>query len=109
MNPFQWRFSMSSMWKNAIGLLAITLVVGLMLTFSADRSAAQKDGGKASYSVVATDGAHIIVVDNGTSKLYFYAIDKDGKIGDELKLRGSVDLHDVGNASLKPIDAKPQK
>ena len=49
------------------------------------------------------------MVDNGTSKLYFYTIDKDGKIGDELKLRGTVNLQDVGKPSIKPIDAKPQK
>lgn len=96
-------------WKNGIGLLVLVLLVGLVLTLAADRSAAQKDPGKGSYSVVATDGAHIVVVDNGTSKLYFYAIDKDGKVGDELKLRGTVDLHDVGKPSIKPIDAKPQK
>jgi hypothetical protein len=96
-------------WKNGVCLLAIALVIGFMLTFSSDRSAAQKDSGKGSYSVVGTDGAHLIVVDNGANKLYFYAIDKEGKIGDELKLRGSVNLQDVGKPSIKPIDAKPQK
>jgi hypothetical protein len=100
---------MSNLWKHAIGLLAIVLAIGLLLTLSSDRSAAQKETGKGSYSVVSTDGAHLIVVDNATSKLYFYAIDRDGKIGDELKLRGSADLHDVGKPSIKPIDAKPQK
>jgi hypothetical protein len=95
--------------KSGLGLLAIGLIAGLILTFASDRSAAQKDAGKGSYSVVATDGAHIIVVDNGTNKLYFYAIDKDGKVGDELKLRGTVNLQDVGKPSIKPIDAKPQK
>ena len=50
-----------------------------------------------------------IVVDNATNKLYYYAIDKEGKIGDELKLRGTVNLQDVGKPSIKPIDAKPQK
>lgn len=100
---------MSLNWKSGLGLLAIGLMAGLVLTLSSDRSAAQKDMGKGSYSVVATDGAHLIVVDNGTSKLYFYTIDKDGKIGDELKLRGTVHLQDVGKPSIKPIDAKPQK
>jgi hypothetical protein len=61
------------------------------------------------YTVISTDGAHLIVTDNGTNKLYFYAIDKDGKIGDELKLRGSADLTEVGKPGIKPIDAKPQK
>lgn len=100
---------MSCNWKSGVGVLVLVLAVGLVLTLATDRSAAQKDGGKGSYSVVATDGAHLIVVDNTTSKLYFYTIDKEGKVGDDLKLRGSVDLHDVGKPSLKPIDAKPQK
>ncbi len=99
---------MSKNWKSASGLLAIGLIVGIVLTFSSDRSAAQKDAPKGSYSVVATDGAHLIVVDNGTNKLYFYTIDKDGKVGDDLKLRGTVNLQDVGKPSIKPIDAKPQ-
>lgn len=100
---------MRSNWRISFGLLAILLAVGLMFLMNAGPSAAQKDAGKGSYSVVATDGAHIIVVDNATNKLYFYAIDKDGKVGDELKLRGTVDLNDVGKASLKPVDVKPAK
>lgn len=97
-------------WKNGSGLLALVLLVVLVLTLAADRSVAQKEASSPGrYSVVNTDGAHIIAVDNNTSKLYFYAIDKDGKIGDELKLRGTVDLHDLGKPSIKPIDAKPQK
>jgi len=101
---------MSSYWKSGIGLLAIALVIGLALALSSGQSAAQKEtGGAGRYSVVATDGSHLITVDNTTNKLYFYAIDKDGKIGDELKLRGTVDLKDVGKPSIKPIDAKPQK
>jgi hypothetical protein len=100
---------MSNLWKNGIGLLAIVLAIGLVLTWSSDRSAAQKDSAKGSYSVVSTDGAHLIVVDNTANKLYFYAIDRDGKIGDEVKLRGTVNLQDVGKPSIKPIDAKPQK
>jgi hypothetical protein len=95
-------------WKRGLSLLALFLMVGVVLTFFSDRSAAQKEITKGSYSVVATDGAHLIVVDNATNKLYYYTIDRDGKVGDELKLRGSLNLQDVGRSSLKPIDAKPQ-
>jgi hypothetical protein len=72
-------------------IFALGVVVTLGLVWR--RGAAEAD--KANpvngprYTVVATDGAHLIVTDNGTNKVYFYAIDKDGKIGDELKLRGS--------------------
>jgi hypothetical protein len=99
-------------WKNGMLFVvgAVLISATLLLT---SRDAAQGQGGKmgggAQYTVVATDGSHIIVTDNKVNRLYFYAIDKDGKIGDELKLRGSVDLLEVGKPSLKPIDAKPQK
>jgi hypothetical protein len=99
---------MSMNWKSGLGLLAMGLIVGVALMVSSDRSAAQKDTAKGSYSVVNTDGAHLIVVDNAANKLYFYTIDKDGKVGDDLKLRGTLNLQDVGKPALKPIDAKPQ-
>ncbi len=98
-------------WKNGVLFFAGAVLVAGALLFT-NRDSVQGQGGKGgggSYTVVATDGSHIIVTDNAASKLYFYAIDKDGKIGDDLKLRGSVDLRDVGKAVLKPIDAKPQK
>jgi hypothetical protein len=100
-------------WKSgALFLLGALIVAGAFLL--GNRESAQGQGGKGGmgggqYSVIATDGAHLIVTDNAKNMLYFYAIDKEGKIGDDLKLRGSVDLKDVGKTSLKPIDAKPQK
>jgi hypothetical protein len=99
-------------WKSGMLFLAGAFMIAGALILT-NRESAQGQGGKmgggGQYTVVATDGAHIIVTDNAAAKLYFYAIDKDGKIGDELKLRGSLDLKDVGKASMKPIDAKPQK
>jgi hypothetical protein len=100
---------MARNWKVGVGLLAAMVLIAFLFSAYPGQSAAQKDMGKGSYSVVSTDGAHLIVVDNATGKLYFYAIDKEGKIGDELKLRGHVDLHDVGKPSIKPVDAKPAK
>jgi hypothetical protein len=98
-------------WKNGtLFLLAAVVVAGAVLL--ANREPVQGQGGGKGggmYSVISTDGAHLIVTDNAEKKLYFYAIDKDGKVGDDLKLRGSLDLRDVGKPSLKPIDAKPQK
>jgi hypothetical protein len=85
--------------------LVVVLLVGLVLALSSDRSAAQKDGGK-NITVVETDGAHLIVTDNQAHKLYFYAIDQGGKPGDELKLRGSINLDDVGKPSIKPNTVK---
>ncbi len=102
-------------WKNGMLFVMAAALVACGVLFM-NRDTAQGQGGKGGmgggatkYSVISTDGAHVIVTDNAASKLYFYAIDKDGKIGDTLKLRGSVDLQDVGKPSLTPIDAKPQK
>jgi hypothetical protein len=103
-------------WKS--GMLFVVgafVVAGALLLTNRETVQGQGGGGKGGmggpggYSVVSTDGAHLIVTDNAAAKLYFYAIDKDGKVGDDLKLRGSLDLKDVGKASMKPIDAKPQK
>ena len=101
--------------KNGILFLVGAIVIAGALLF-ANRETAEGQGGKggmggsgAAYTVVQTDGAHLIVTDNKANTLYFYTIDKDGKIGDDLKLRGRLDLTAVGQPSLKPIDAKPQK
>ena len=98
-------------WKNGtLFVLAAVVVAGALLLVNREPVQGQGGGkGGGQYSVIATDGAHLIVTDNAEKKLYFYAIDKDGKVGDDLKLRGSVDLRDVGKPSIKPIDAKPQK
>jgi hypothetical protein len=102
-------------WKSgSLFLLGAVLVAGALLFTNREWAVGQPGGkggagGAGAYSVVATDGAHLIVTDNSAHKLYFYAIDKDGKVGDDLKLRGTVDLRDVGKSSIKPIDAKPQK
>ena len=104
---------MTKNWKIGVGLLVLLLMVALVLALypgrAASSAAADPAPGGPHYTVVSTDGAHLIVVDNTTNKLYFYAIDKDAKIGEELKLRGSADLTNVGKPSIKPIDAKPQK
>jgi hypothetical protein len=103
---------MTKNWKIGVGVLVLLLMVGLVLALHPGRvafGAAEPNAGAPHYTVVSTDGAHLIVVDNATNKLYFYAIDKDAKIGEELKLRGSANLSDVGKPSIKPIDAKPQK
>lgn len=96
---------MLSNWKSGFGLLAVVLAIALVLALSANRSAAQKDGGK-HFTVVATDGTHLVVTDNQTNKVFFYAIDQGGKPGDDLKLRGTINLEDVGKPSLKPTSAK---
>lgn len=54
------------------------------------------------YTVVETDGTNLLVVDNATNLMHFYTIDQDKVVGDELKLRGSLDLNQVGQKTIKP-------
>jgi hypothetical protein len=99
-------------WKTSILFFAGAVLISASLLLTRSEPVQGQPGkmfGGARHSVVSTDGAHLIVTDNAADKLYFYAIDKDGKVGDELKLRGSADLSQVGQPSIKPIDAKPQK
>ncbi len=61
------------------------------------------------YTVVETEGHNLIVTDNQTSTLYFYTIDKDAEIGSDLKLRGTVDLTQVGKDKVAPRKINLQK
>ena len=47
-----------------------------------------------------------LYTDNQADKVYFYAIEQGGKPGDELKLRGTINLNDVGKAAIKPTKDK---
>jgi hypothetical protein len=58
------------------------------------------------YTVVETEGHNLIVTDNHKNTLYFYTIDKDATIGSDLKLRGTVDLKQVGKEVIKPENVK---
>jgi hypothetical protein len=57
---------------------------------------------------VETEGHNLLVTDNQSNTLYFYTIDKDAKIGSDLKLRGSVDLTQVGKPTIatKTVNAE---
>lgn len=101
---------MSSNWKCGAGLVAVVLVAGLVFMLNPTRSAhgeADKDSGPGGrYTVVATDGTHLVVTDNKTNKVYFYAIEQGGKPGDELKFRGTINLEEVGKPVIQPTKAK---
>src|SRR5947208_15627183 len=61
------------------------------------------------YSVVETEAHNLIVTDNKTNTLYFYTIDKDKEVGSDLKLRGSIDLNQVGKPVIKPMKGPSEK
>ncbi|HEV3261259.1 MAG TPA: hypothetical protein VG013_30680 [Gemmataceae bacterium] len=61
------------------------------------------------YSVVETEAHNLIVTDNKTNTVYFYTIDKDKEVGSDLKLRGTIDLNQVGKPALKPEKVKAEE
>lgn len=86
-----------------LGLVAIALAVYLQPA-QAQRAASEQAAGVARYTVVSTEGHNLIVTDNHTNMLSFYTIDPEAEIGSELKLRGTVDLNQVGKPAIKPVD-----
>jgi hypothetical protein len=105
---------MKANWTGALLLaLAMGLVAGMLVSHHGPTAvgAAREEGaaGGARYNVVDTEGHNLIVTDNKTNTLYFYTIDKDKEVGSELKLRGSLDLNQVGEPVLKPKTYKHEK
>jgi hypothetical protein len=60
------------------------------------------------YSVIDSEAHNLIVVDNRSNTLYFYTIDKDKEIGSDLKLRGTIDLNQVGRPIIRPEKVKAE-
>jgi hypothetical protein len=93
-------------WGMALVVLVIALgVLGLQPRTQAQQAAAQAAAG-ARYTVVDTDASNLIVVDNGSNTLYFYTEDPGKEVGQELHLRGSIDLSEVGKSVIRPKAAK---
>ena len=84
----------------------LLLVAALIIVWSSQQALGQRrqaippSSGASHYTVVMTEGHNLLVTDNGSSKLYFYTIDKDKPIGSPLKLRASVDLTKVGQEEI---------
>jgi hypothetical protein len=108
---------MNQIWNRyGVAVLFAALIVGGLAVLSQTQPAfgrAEKDdkaaGGGAHYTVVETEGHNLIVTDNATNTLYFYTVDKGAPIGSDLKLRGKVDLTEVGKPTLKPVAINIQK
>jgi hypothetical protein len=98
---------MKPLFRNASFVaLGMALVLGIILSLRAADQGPKQPSGCPKYTVVTTDGSHLIVVNNSNNKLHFYAVAPEGKIGDDLTLRGTVDLHDVGKEKLTPVTTK---
>lgn len=100
---------MKSSHKNTLmAVLAIALIACLSVLLNrGPDSYARAEGGRAAsgfphYTVIDTEGHNLIVTDNQADTVYFYTVDKDKEVGSELKLRGSLDLTQVGKPTIKP-------
>jgi|SRR6516165_12834015 len=93
-------------WGMALAVLVIALgVLGFWSQTQAQepaaKAAAAQIGAGPKFTVVDTEGTNLIVVDNSTNTLYFYCVDPGKEVGDDLHLRGSLDLSEVGKPTLK--------
>lgn len=93
----------SRLW--AAALIVFGLGFGVY-AFKPTAGTAQPAGGGAAggpkYTVVETEGTNLLVVDNSTNMMHYYTVDPGKEVGEELHLRGSIDLNDVGKPSMKP-------
>ncbi len=97
---------MLSPWKITVPASLLALAAGVLLgmnLFQPALGTAQQfpAGRPARYSVVHTEGTNLIVTDNKTNTVYYYTTDQGAEPGSDLKLRGSLDLRQVGQPVLK--------
>ncbi len=104
---------MNANWKTRMPLAVLVAVVVAAVILMARSQAARADREAAStagrYSVVETEAHNLIVTDNQTNTLYFYTIDKDKEVGSDLKLRGTIDLNQVGKPVIRPVTIKAEQ
>jgi hypothetical protein len=98
-------------WKTlGWGMAVVILVIALGVFEFQPRTHAEQGSGQtaagAKYTVIDTDASNLIVVDNGSNTLYFYTEEPGKEVGQELHLRGSIDLSEVGKPVIKPKAAK---
>jgi uncharacterized protein (TIGR03000 family) len=102
---------MGANWTARLPLVAVAaLVVAGLIALArfppAQAALADDPASGPHYTVVMTEGHNLIVTDNRSNTLYFYTIDKDKEVGSELKLRGSIDLNQVGKPAIRPAEPK---
>jgi hypothetical protein len=96
-------------WTLVVALLIACVGLGAALSRPVLGKAEQKEPAPTAgprYTVVFTEGHNLCVTDNQASKLYFYTIDQGKEAGADLKLRGTVDLTQVGKDVIKPTLTK---
>jgi hypothetical protein len=98
----------STLVFGAVVLLVAGIAIGMTLNTP---TAAQGPAGSGNsrFSVVETDGVSLIVTDNQKNTVFFYTVDESDKPGADLHLRGTVDLNNVGQATIKAALASTKK
>jgi hypothetical protein len=97
---------MHSTWHQKALVLAGVLAIGVMLGLSRGPAArGNSDDNTAAaahrYTVVESQAHNLLVTDNERNVLYFYAADRDKQVGAPLKLRGEIDLTQVGQSQIR--------
>ena len=92
-------------------LVALAIGVGIGASINSPLVAQGGAGGNAPsrYNVIETEGVHLIVTDNQKNTVFFYTVNEGDKPGDDLHLRGTIDLGKVGDAVIKPTLLKSKK
>lgn len=90
----------SRLW--AVALIVFGVGFGVYAFRPTTSTAQPPGGGTPKYTVIDTEGTNLLVTDNSTNTLYFYTVDPDKAPGEDLKLRGTVDLTEVGKPVIKP-------
>jgi hypothetical protein len=97
---------MKKMWPGvSVAALALALAVVMTVLMSPRQTAFGGAAGEARssgarYTVIETQGFNLLVTDNATNTLYYYATDKDAPVAAPLKLRASLDLSQVGKEEI---------
>ncbi|HVK19379.1 MAG TPA: hypothetical protein VM533_20765 [Fimbriiglobus sp.] len=91
----------------SVALVALGVAIGYFAASTGAQKAIGQPGGAAAttgpkYTVVQTDILSALVVDNSTNTVYFYTTEQNAEPGADLHLRGSLDLNQVGQPTLKP-------
>ena len=96
-------------WFMAVAVFIAGVVLLVSRPVPASSTVDEAKAGSPHYTVVETEGHNLVVTDNASNTLYFYTVDKGKPPGSEMKLRGKVDLNQVGKPTITPIDVNIQK
>ncbi len=103
---------MNATWKKRLPIIlggtGLVLCVLALARFAPARADADAAAAHGRYTVIETEAHNLIVTDNKSNTVYFYTVDKDKEVGSELKLRGSIDLSQVGKPTISVTKAKAE-